>query len=284
MSTARKPSYSRVAVGPVRLADALGWGSAALGAPMLAAPRRFLREIGVKDDDRAVRWTLFVGVREQLALLNIVANRQRRIGAWSRVLGDQMDMALLVAAHRHKRADGDRLRRAMGVVGTLMLLDLYTAVRLTRADGSLERVGSRSEGVGMAPPPERPHTHVRTALTIRRPEADVRRAFAEFEWTAFDPSALLEAGEVRFEPAPGDRGTELHVDHDPAPRGGAVGAAAAKLAGRSPDQVINDELRRFKSQLETGVLARSETSPEGPSSTRQILHKSRPAQPTEQES
>jgi hypothetical protein len=73
-------SPSTPAVGPVRLADALGWSSSVLGAPMTVAPRRFLRAIGVEDDPKAVAWTVGVGVREHLATLNIVANRQRRIG------------------------------------------------------------------------------------------------------------------------------------------------------------------------------------------------------------
>jgi len=61
--------------------------------------------------------------------------------------------------------------------------------------------------------------------------------------------------------------------------GGGIGAVAAKAVGKAPDQLINDDLRRFKALLETGVLARSETSPEGPSSHRQIFHKRQPAQP-----
>jgi hypothetical protein len=264
-------------VGPVGLADALGWGSSVLGAPMNVAPRWFLRSIGVQDDAKAVGWTFAVGVREHLATLNIVANRQRRIGMWSRVLGDTMDMTLLVQAYRHKRRDTQRLQGAMGIVGGLFLLDLYTAVQLTRADGSLVKDGGGSTGQGVQHDTSGGPTRVRTAVTIRRPEEEVRSALASFEWSALDPAALQAAGELRLVKAPGDRGTEVHVDHDPG--GGAVGAVAAKAVGKAPDQLINDDLRRFKALLETGVLARSETSPEGPSSHRQIFHKRQPAQP-----
>ncbi len=269
------------AVGPVRLADALGWSSSALGAPMTVAPRRFLRAIGVRDDPKAVAWTLGVGVREHVATLNIVANRQRRIGMWSRVAGDAMDLTLLAAAYRHKREDEARLFGAMGVVGTLLAVDLFTAVGLTRADGAHVSDGSGSTGVGVEHDTGGGHTRVRTAVTIRRPEAEVRAAFRAFAWTAFDPAALEASGDVRFERAPGNRGTEVHLDHEPVVRGGGLGAAAAKAVGQAPDQKIHDELRRFKSLTETGVIARSETSPEGPSSARQILHKRQPAQPVE---
>jgi hypothetical protein len=44
------------AVGPIRVADALGWTSSALGAPMTIAPRRSCGP-SVKDDRKAVLWT-----------------------------------------------------------------------------------------------------------------------------------------------------------------------------------------------------------------------------------
>jgi hypothetical protein len=267
------------AVGPVRLADALGWGSSALGAPMNLSPRRFLRAIGVDDDDKAVAWTFAVGLREHLATLNIVAMRQRRIGMWSRVAGDTMDLALLAAAYRHKREDATRLQRAIGIVGAILLVDLLTAIQLSRAEGTHVSDGSDSHGVGADHDTGGGPTRVRTAVTIRQPEDEVRRAFRAFDWSAFDPEQLEASGDVRFTPAPGDRGTEVHLDHEPSAPGGAVGARAAKVLGKAPDQQIGDELRQFKALVETGVVARSDQNADGYSSTRQILHKRQPAQP-----
>ena len=273
-STADK-AWPRPAVGPVGLADAMGWGSSVLGAPMVAAPRRFLRAIGIEDDGTAVRWTLAVGVREFFATLTIIANRHRRIGMWSRVAGDTMDLALLAAAYRNKRQDASRLRGAMAVVGAIMAVDLFTAIGLTRAEGARVKDGSTSTGHGADHDTDDRPTRVRTAITIRRSEDEVRRAFADFDWSEFDPDRLIASGEVRFAPAPGGRGTEVHIDYDP----GGVAARLAKLVGQAPDQKIHDELRRFKAITETGVLPRSEKSLEGPSATAQILHKRRPAQP-----
>ena len=278
MSAADRP-----AVGPVRLADALGWASAALGAPMLAAPRRFLRAIGVREDHRAVAWTVGVGAREQLALLNIVANRQRRIGMWSRVAGDSMDLVLLGAAYANRRGDGTRLRRAIAIVTGFLAVDLAVAAQLTRAEVAFAGDGSESSGQGVDHDTGGGPLRVRTAVTIRRAEDEVRRTFREHDWGVFDPAALEAAGDVRFTAAPGDRGTEVHIDHEPSVAGSPLGAVAAKAAGRAPDQRISDELRRFKAQLETGTVPRSETSPEGVSSARQIMHK-RAAQPAGTES
>ena len=265
-------------VGPVRLADALGWASSALGAPMLLAPRRLLSEIGVEADPKAVAWTRAVGVREHLATVQVVAMRQRRIGMWARVAGDTMDLALLAAAFRHRLEDPGRLRGATALVGALAALDLVAAVGLSRAEGVFTKDGSESTGAGVEHDTGGGPTRLRTAVTIRRPDDEVRTAFATFDWSAFDPATLVAAGEVRFVPAPGERGTEVHLDHEPGTRGGPLGAAAAKVLGQAPDQAIHDELRRFKALVETGVLARSETSPEGQRAGRQILHK-RPAQP-----
>jgi hypothetical protein len=278
-SASADTALSDPAVGPVRLADALGWSSSVLGAPMLLAPRRFLRAIGVADDGKAVALTLGVGVREHMATLNIVANRQRRVGMWSRVAGDTMDLALLVQAYRHKRRDASRLHLAMAFVGGILALDAYTAIALSRADRVHVRDGEGSSGVGVEHDTSGGPTRVRTAITVFRDEDEVRRGFRAFEWRAFDAAELERAGDVRFVGAPGNRGTEVYLDHEPMTRGGAAGAALAKAVGKAPDQAINDDLRRFKARVETGVLAQSETSREGPSAARQILHKRQPAQP-----
>jgi hypothetical protein len=265
------------AVGPVGLADALGWGSSLLGAPMTVSPRRFVRAIGVRPDRRTVSLALVVGIREHLATLNILAMRQRRIGMWSRVGGDVMDLSLLASAFLYRRQDVTRLAAATGLVAGLLTADLFTAVQLTRADGANVSDGQDSVGVGAVPSNDGGPFHVNTAVTIRSTEAEVRAAFDAFPWSAFDASVLQAANGVRFTTAPGDRGVEVHVDHDPPARGGVVGAVATKAVGRAPDQTINDELRRFKALVETGVVVRSDKSPEGPSSRRQI--KQQPAQP-----
>jgi hypothetical protein len=138
-------------VGPVRLADALGWASAALAAPMIAAPRRFLRAIGVEDDETSVAWTLAVGAREFAATTTIIGMRHRRIGAWSRVGGDIVDLTLLGLALANKRRSTPRLIGAMGAVVGIFATDLWTAVQLSRAEGTHVPEGAGSTGVGAAP-------------------------------------------------------------------------------------------------------------------------------------
>ena len=65
--------------------------------------------------------------------------------------------------------------------------------------------------------------------------------------------------------APGDRGTEVHVDLRYDPPGGALGALFAKLFGEEPGRQIADDLRRFKQVMETGeVMLSDATVTDGP--------------------
>jgi hypothetical protein len=81
--------------------------------------------------------------------------RQRRIGVWSRVASDTMDLVLLARAYRHKRSDGTRLIAAAGLVGGIMVADLVTAVLLTRAEG---RTSAPAVGVPARAPSTTPQT------------------------------------------------------------------------------------------------------------------------------
>jgi len=86
-------------------------------------------------------------------------------------------------------------------------------------------------------------------------------------------------GEVTFKDAPGDRGTEIHVDLGGATKGGKLGETVQKVVGAAPLAKVKDELRRFKQQFETGEIPRSDSTPEGESAGRKF--KQRPAQPLE---
>jgi uncharacterized membrane protein len=82
---------------------------------------------------------------------------------------------------------------------------------------------------------------------------------------------------VSFRKAPGDRGTEIHVSLEQMTPGGKLGETIARLTGKEPLVKVKDDLRRFKAHFETGVIPRSEGSPEGERAERKL--KQRPAQP-----
>ena len=96
-------------------------------------------------------------------------------------------------------------------------------------------------------------------------------------WRSVEGSRIATTGTVSFTPAPGDRGTEIHVDLRYGALGGAVGAMFAKLFGEEPAIQLKDDLRRFKQIAETGEIVRSDGTPEGPRGMRMV--KQRPAHP-----
>jgi uncharacterized membrane protein len=98
------------------------------------------------------------------------------------------------------------------------------------------------------------------AITVSRPREEIERL-----WDA-DVN-----GTVTFADAPGDRGTEIHVELDRSanPVGRLLGAKALAK--------VKDELRRFKQRVETGEIPRSDAAPEGERVERKF--KQRPAQP-----
>jgi uncharacterized membrane protein len=86
---------------------------------------------------------------------------------------------------------------------------------------------------------------------------------------------------VSFKPAPGGRGTEVHVDLEQTAPGGKLGEMLMKLTGKEPLAKVKDDLRRFKAQFETGEIPRSDGVPEGELAERKL--KQRPAQPLKQD-
>jgi len=115
----------------------------------------------------------------------------------------------------------------------------------------------------------------RAAITINRPRQEVQQLWQSSQYR---PEYIKGAdAAVSFADAPGDRGTEIHVDLEHGAPGGKLGELVQKLVGSEPLAKVKDDLRRFKQHVETGVIARSDGTPEGDRSKRKL--KQRPAQP-----
>ncbi|QIR39504.1 cyclase [Tolypothrix sp. PCC 7910] len=82
-------------------------------------------------------------------------------------------------------------------------------------------------------------------------------------WASVEGADVDNSGFVRFQKAPGDRGTEVKVVLEYNPPGGALAAVFAKLFGEEPEQQIGDDLRRFKMLMEAGEIATTEGQPSG---------------------
>lgn len=303
---ARRPPGSR-------LAQFLGWASLGLGIPQTFMPGRFARAIGVRDDVETRAWTMLVGIREHAAAAGILAiGWPRPVGwLWTRVAGDVMDLTLLARAWTTKREDTTRLACAMGAVVGIGIADVIAAIRMSQAaEQAPEERGKNhvTAAITVRQPREEVYrfwhdfeklpsfmAHVesverlegqRTRWRAKAPagrtvewEAEVTEDVPNerIAWRSLPDGGVENSGVVRFVPAPGNRGTEIHVEMDYDVPGGALGATIAKIFGEEPRQQVSDDLRRFKQIVETGVIVRSEGTPEGPHTAR--LFRQRPAQP-----
>jgi hypothetical protein len=115
------PDYQKLRV-------ALGIASAAVGAAAVFAPRQPGRALGVKG--RKARDGIFdFGLAELAAGAMVLHDPRNATNTWIRLSEEGVDlMALLVAMSRAKRKGA--VAAAVGLVGALMLADVFAARRL----------------------------------------------------------------------------------------------------------------------------------------------------------
>jgi hypothetical protein len=260
-----------------RMATFLGWFSLGLGVPQLVTPGRVNRLIGVRDDSESRMWQRIVGVRELAAAAGILSQRRPTEFLWARVAGDVKDLALLANAFRNKPDSRGRLTLAAASVVGVTVADTYTSMRFSN-EPDLTR--------------EEREMQVKTATTILASreevfqrwryydsfiaaEADVHdeRPNDQLAWRSHTNPGVDISGVARFVDAPGDRGTEVHLDMTYSVPTGRVGMTLAKLLGDDAATKAKDDLRRFKQLVEVGEVVRSEGSPEGPSAKRLLMQR-----------
>jgi uncharacterized membrane protein len=226
-----------------RLAVGLGWFSIALGIVEVAAPDRVARFIGARDDDTTRAVLRGFGSREIANGIAILTQPDQARWLWSRVAGDAVDLASLGTVLQEDRADRGRTLGATAAVLGVTALDILCATRL-----DTERLSA---------PRSRAHRRVVESITVNRPLDEVTDA-----WRGQHGDESAES--VRFAPAPGARGTEVHVELD---SGGRLDRVT-RIVGHDAASQLRERLRHFKQRLEAGEVPVSD----GPSMWR-------PAQP-----
>jgi uncharacterized membrane protein len=290
-----------------QLARALGWASAGLGVPLLAVPHWVAEGIGIGDSPR-VRATLAgVGAQELSAATGLLG-WESPLWLWGRAGSDVLHLSLLGPTLRRRDAGWPRRLGATVFVAGCLGLDLYAAASRTRRQPvmdltaattvarspqeiyeiwrdlerlptfmtHLEEVSAAGDGM----------THWRASAPFGRTvQWDAQtvedRPGERIAWRSTGGDIGNE-GTVEFRPAPGGRGTEVHVRLRYAVPAGPVGAAVARYFGQEPHQQLDDDLRRFKQVAETGEVVRSDGAPGGKRARREFPQ--HPAQPlTDQE-
>jgi uncharacterized membrane protein len=274
-----------------KLARGLGWFSIGLGLAEVFAPRGIAKISGVsKKSTGLIR---LLGLREIAHGVGIFSQGRRPTKAvWARVVGDALDLACLGAAFASPETKKGRLAFATANVLAVTALDVLCAQQLSSGEGSGDTKGGTTQVmnsliINRAPEELYRYWHDfenlpnimkhlesvrvrderRSHWVAKAPAGTSVEWDAEITedrpneliaWRSLEGSQVENSGSVRFQPAPGNRGTIVRVEINYTPPGGALGALAAKLFGEEPGQQAQESLRTFKQLVETGEVVVSD--------------------------
>jgi uncharacterized membrane protein len=89
------------------------------------------------------------------------------------------------------------------------------------------------------------------------------RANEVLSWQSLPAATVDSAGSILFRPAAGNRGTVVKVSLRYAPAGGKSAAKLGKILGKDAEAVMEEDMFRFKSLIETGEIPTTEGQPRG---------------------
>jgi uncharacterized membrane protein len=268
-----------------RLAKGLGWFSVGLGLAELLAPRAIANISGVSNKHTGL--IRLYGLRELASGIGIFAQKKPTEAVWSRVAGDAIDLASLGIACSAPDAKRGRITFATVNVLAVTALDVICAMQLSNGNHGIHASASC---VVNRPLEEVYHfwrdfqnlprfmRHLESVTDIGEGRSRWKAkgpAGMDVEWEAMivadvpgevitwrslENSDVDNAGAVRFEQAPGGRGTIVKVNFEYKPIAGVIGAGIAKLLGEEPNHQLDDDLRRFKQVLEVGEVVVSDAT------------------------
>ena len=216
---------ARHANGQTRPADGLGWFSIGLGLAEVAAPGSIARLIGAPDDAGSRALLRAYGAREIANGIGILSSSPQSGWLWARVAGDVLDVATIGAAMTRPGADTRKLAATCASLAPILLADIAAARRLGRSGGARAERRDRTDRVSKV-------------FTVNRPPEEVAQLW--------DEVGILDGAEnVRFDAAPGGRGTEIRIEFHP------------RMFGSLRKGRVQEQLRQFKQLAETGEVARS---------------------------
>lgn len=293
------------------LARGLGGASLGLGLAEVLAPRKVAVLAGVADTDPSRSVIRALGIRECGHAAALLLGSPKLV--WTRVVGDVLDVAVFGAGVL-SRGRGPRARSGVVAVAltVIAVADLYAATRTARDRGHRHGSGPKHRSLRAAVTVRRAPEDVyrlwrdlenlpsfmhhlrsvtagdggRSHWAINAPVGQPVRWDAQIvedvpnkriAWQSVRDSGVRHGGSVEFTPTAAGDGTEVRVTIGYHMPGGALGKSVATLLGESPEQQVNDDLRRFKQILETGQVLYSDGSPEGTSVLRQMHQQ--PARP-----
>ena len=279
------------------LADFLGIFSLGLGLAQVLAPATMSKVCGIRDADGNKGLMRALGAREISHGVAILSRQQPEKALWSRVAGDALDLALLGKVMANPENSRGRALFATANVLAVTALDVMAARQLSRQPQTIANEGAdkgivrtkRSVTINASPeecyafwrnfenlPQFMRHlesvtvTGDRTSHWKAKAPAGVTvewdaetlddRPNELISWRSTEDADVFNAGTVRFERAPGGRGTEVRVELEYKPPLGKLGSKVAMLFREEPGQQVKDDLRHFKQVMETGEILFSDAT------------------------
>jgi uncharacterized membrane protein len=230
----------------------------------------------------------------------LLSSRNPTPWLWSRVMGDGMDLAVILASLMDRR-NPRKLSAAitMAVVAAITVVDARESLRRTRSGAQSGESTAAPDAVVSASvvvartaqecyefwrdptnmPRISPMVESVTVLDERISRWCIKSPLGKsiewdskvtgekpgerISWRSVDGGGLYHAGVVRFERATGGRGTLVSVSMHFRVPGGPAGLGLAKLLGSHPRSEIKEDLRRFKQLLEAGEIPTTRGQPSG---------------------
>jgi len=275
------------------VARALGWFSIGLGLAEVLAPRTLERFLGIRQHRFLLR---VMGLREIASGVGILTGRRPSSWLWARVGGDVIDIAGLGMALSSDTAKSGNIGLACVAVAGITVLDMRCAQELSQNDDTalstrtievrksiqincsaaaiykfwrdfqnLSKFMSNVESIETLSD-RRSHWCVRGPAG-KRIEWDAEITEEQenhlIAWRSLEGAQVENYGTVRFETAPGGRGTYVKVHLQYSPPAGIFGARVAQLFGREPRQQIHEDLHHLKQIMETGEIITTKGQPAG---------------------
>jgi uncharacterized membrane protein len=277
-----------------RLTNGIGWFSIGLGAAEVLTPGLVAKIIGVRNRPKNRAVLRLYGLREIAAGVGILTQPRPAGWLWARVAGDAVDLSSLASAAKEPRNDRTRVGLGMASVIGVTALDVYCAQQLSSETGdgasarkdmsvrvvrtiivdrpaddayrfwhnfeNLPRIMTYLESVRYMGE-RRTHWIAKgPAETLIEWDAEIvadepNRLIA---WRTVEGATFEHSGSVRFERAPGDRGTLVRLELDFS-RNRSVALLGRVLQMGLGTRVMRD-LRNFKQVLEVGEITHSEAS------------------------
>ena len=279
------------------LADFLGVFSIGLGLAQVLAPETMSKICGIEDAEGNSSVMRALGAREISHGIAILSKQQPEKAVWSRVAGDALDLALLGKAMANPDNHRGRTLFATANVLAVTALDVMAARQLSMQPKTIANAGAdagiirtkRSITVNKPVaevygfwhnfenlPQFMRHLESVTVTGERRSHWKAKAPAEQsvewdaetledrenefISWRSVEGSDVFNAGNVRFMPAPGGRGTEVRVELAYDPPFGKLGSKVAMLFREEPGQQVMDDLRHFKQVMETGEIVFSDAT------------------------